>query len=86
MLFLSTEILVLKIYVFFCNAKSRFSLRYKAACLLTIIQLQFGIGIEMSQDNKNLLKLFQRPLEPSFFPKDDGKTVFDIPSDYYTQR
>ncbi len=40
----------------------------------------------MSEDNKNLLKLFQRPFEPSFFPKDDGKTVFDVPSDYYTDR
>lgn len=33
-------------------------------------------------DKKNLLLLYQRPLEPSFVPKGDKKAVFDIPENY----
>lgn len=34
----------------------------------------------------NLLALLQRPLEPTFLPKDDGKTVIDVPDDFLTDR
>lgn len=38
-------------------------------------------------DNRNdLLLLFQKPTEPLFTPKDDGKTSIDIPSEFYTDR
>lgn len=40
----------------------------------------------MADANSNLLLLFQKPLEPVFTPKDDGKTAFDLPEDYYTER
>lgn len=30
--------------------------------------------------------LFQRPNEPLFTAKDDGKTAFDVPLDFYTDR
>lgn len=40
----------------------------------------------MSDDSSNLLLLFQKPLEPVFTPKDNGKTAFDLPVDYYTDR
>lgn len=30
--------------------------------------------------------LFQRPNEPLFTAKDNGKTVFELPPDFYTQR
>lgn len=35
---------------------------------------------------EDLLLLFQRPLEPSFFPKNDGKTSINLPSNFYTDR
>ncbi|KXJ82708.1 hypothetical protein RP20_CCG011780 [Aedes albopictus] len=37
-------------------------------------------------DASNLLALLQRPLEPTFLPKDDGKTVIDVPDDFLTDR
>lgn len=40
----------------------------------------------MSTDNQNLLLLFQRPLEPSFFPKDDGNTSIKLPKSHHTER
>ncbi|XP_037049326.1 phenoloxidase 2-like [Bradysia coprophila] len=40
----------------------------------------------MSDDTSNLLLLFQKPLEPVFTVKDNGKTAFDLPDDYYTDR
>lgn len=30
--------------------------------------------------------LFQRPNEPLFTVKDSGKTVFELPSNFYTER
>lgn len=30
--------------------------------------------------------LFQRPNEPLFTAKDNGKTIFDLPPDFYTDR
>lgn len=30
--------------------------------------------------------LFQRPNEPLFTAKDNGKTIFELPSDFYTKR
>lgn len=36
--------------------------------------------------NRKLLALLQRPLEPTFYPKDDGKTVIDLPENYLTER
>ncbi|XP_058464646.1 phenoloxidase 8-like [Malaya genurostris] len=39
----------------------------------------------MSASN-DLLALLQRPLEPTFLPKNDGKTVIDLPDDYLTDR
>lgn len=38
------------------------------------------------EDKKGLLLLFQRPLEPVFTPKDDGKAAFDLPESYLTDR
>ncbi|XP_049544992.1 phenoloxidase 8-like [Anopheles darlingi] len=37
-------------------------------------------------DNRKLLALLQRPLEPTFYPKDDGKTVVDLPENFLTER
>lgn len=37
-------------------------------------------------DKKNLLLLFQKPTEPLFTRKDDGKTAFDVPEAFYTDR
>ncbi|XP_058123431.1 uncharacterized protein LOC131294559 [Anopheles ziemanni] len=37
-------------------------------------------------DNRKLLALLQRPLEPTFYPKDDGKTVVDLPENFLTDR
>lgn len=39
----------------------------------------------MSQP-KDLLVLFQRAFEPSFFPKDGGKTSISLPANFYTER
>lgn len=35
---------------------------------------------------ENIALLFQRPNEPLFAPKDNGKVVFDVPSEFYTDR
>ncbi|XP_065074155.1 phenoloxidase 8-like [Ochlerotatus camptorhynchus] len=40
----------------------------------------------MATGNRKLLALLQRPLEPTFYPKDDGKTVIDLPENYLTER
>lgn len=40
----------------------------------------------MSDDKKSLLLLFQRPNEPLFTKKDNGKVVFDVPEDFLTDR
>lgn len=40
----------------------------------------------MATGNRNLLALLQRPLEPTFYPKDDGRTVIDLPENYLTER
>lgn len=40
----------------------------------------------MSDDKNNLLLLFQKPLEPVFTLKDNGKTAFELPQEYYTDR
>lgn len=40
----------------------------------------------MSVDASNLLVLFQRPQEPSCFPKDGGKTLVVLPDNFYTDR
>lgn len=40
----------------------------------------------MSDEKSNLLLLFQKPMEPLFTKKDGGKTAFDVPEDYYTDR
>ncbi|XP_058835187.1 phenoloxidase 1-like [Topomyia yanbarensis] len=37
-------------------------------------------------DKTSLLALLQRPLEPAFLPKDDGKTVLIIPEEYMSDR
>ncbi|XP_055532399.1 phenoloxidase 1-like [Wyeomyia smithii] len=37
-------------------------------------------------DKNSLLALLQRPLEPTFLPKDDGKTVLIIPEEYMSDR
>ncbi|XP_055535220.1 phenoloxidase 8-like [Wyeomyia smithii] len=37
-------------------------------------------------NNQKLLTLLQRPLEPTFYPKDNGKTVIDLPENYLTER
>lgn len=34
----------------------------------------------------DLKLLFQRPTEPLFTTKDNGKVTFDVPQDYYTDR
>jgi len=39
----------------------------------------------MAQDKENLLLLFQRPGEPVFTAKEDGKVAFDLPEEYYTE-
>ncbi|KAL1382273.1 hypothetical protein pipiens_013261 [Culex pipiens pipiens] len=36
--------------------------------------------------NRKLLALLQRPLEPTFYPKDNGTTVIDLPDSYFTER
>ena len=35
---------------------------------------------------ENLLALLQKPLEPTFYPKDDGKTIIDLPENFLTER
>lgn len=40
----------------------------------------------MSQNKNDLLPLFQKPLEPVFTKKDNGKTAYDLPTDFYTDR
>lgn len=35
---------------------------------------------------KNIPLLFQRPIEPVFTKKDNGKVAFELPADYYTER
>lgn len=40
----------------------------------------------MTDKSSNLLLLFQKPLEPVFMPKDNGKTVIELPPDYYEPR
>lgn len=40
----------------------------------------------MAADKNNLLLLFQKPTEPFFTVKDDGKTAFDVPEAFYTDR
>ncbi|EDS45573.1 phenoloxidase subunit 1 [Culex quinquefasciatus] len=36
--------------------------------------------------SNDVLALLQRPLEPTFYPKDDGKTVLELPDSYLTDR
>ena len=40
----------------------------------------------MSAEDKALELLFQRPLEPVFTSRDNGKTAFDLPESFYTER
>lgn len=40
----------------------------------------------MSSTRNNLLLLFQKPNEPLFTAKDNGKTVIDVPAEFYTDR
>lgn len=40
----------------------------------------------MANDKNNLLLLFQKPREPLFTPRDDGKTGFDMPENFFTDR
>lgn len=40
----------------------------------------------MANEKNNLLLLFQKPTEPLFTRKDDGKTAFDVPEEFYTDR
>lgn len=40
----------------------------------------------MNTDLKALELLFQRPLEPVFTTRDNGKTVLDLPESVYTDR
>lgn len=40
----------------------------------------------MSADKKNLLLLFDRPLEPVIMPKGKNKTKFDVPKELLTKR
>lgn len=40
----------------------------------------------MSRDKDNLRLLFQKPLEPLFTIRDNGKTKIDLPVEYYTDR
>lgn len=37
-------------------------------------------------DKQNLLLLFQKPTEPLFTRKDDGKTAIEVPEAFYTDR
>lgn len=39
-----------------------------------------------NQMKNNLSLLFERPLEPSFFPKNNGKQIIDIPADFRPER
>lgn len=43
---------------------------------------------KMAKQNpkQDLRLLFQRPFEPLFTKKDNGKVAFDVPEDYYTDR
>ncbi len=40
----------------------------------------------MATDNDNLLLLFQKPREPIFTPRNGGRTGFDVPSNFFTDR
>lgn len=40
----------------------------------------------MASDKKDLLLLFQKPSEPLFTKKDKGKTAFEVPPAYLTDR
>ncbi|KAG4073757.1 hypothetical protein HA402_000981 [Bradysia odoriphaga] len=40
----------------------------------------------MANTPNNLLLLFQKPNEPVFAQKDDGKTIIELPEEYYTDR
>lgn len=40
----------------------------------------------MAVNKKNLLLLFDRPNEPVFLAKNNEKTVFEIPDNFYTDR
>lgn len=37
-------------------------------------------------DNNNLLLLFQKPREPLFTPRNGGRTGFDVPESFFTDR
>lgn len=37
-------------------------------------------------DKQNILLLFEKPTEPLFTTKDDGKAVFDVPEEFFTDR
>ncbi|XP_055606372.1 phenoloxidase 8-like [Uranotaenia lowii] len=37
-------------------------------------------------DKNDVLTLLQRPLEPTFYPKDDGKTILELPESFLTDR
>lgn len=39
-----------------------------------------------NSDSKALELLFQRPLEPVFTSRDNGKAAFDLPDSFYTDR
>nr|AAG00991.1 prophenoloxidase II [Armigeres subalbatus] len=39
-----------------------------------------------ANNSQPLQALLQRPLEPTFLPKDNGKTVIDLPDEYLTER
>lgn len=42
---------------------------------------------EKNQESIDAIKLlFQRPNEPLFTAKDDGKTVFELPPEFFTER
>lgn len=40
----------------------------------------------MANDKNNLLLLFQKPREPLFTARDNGKTAFDVPANFFTDR
>lgn len=40
----------------------------------------------MASANDNLLLLFQKPNEPLFTEKDNGKSVIEVPAEFYTDR
>lgn len=40
----------------------------------------------MADDKNNLLLLFQNPREPLFTPRDGGRTSFDVPENFFTDR